>query len=82
MEKITKDELLAKLGGIALSDEELTQVTDGIKEPPVVGAPGAPGGNTIPDDTSTMDRPDCAYDCLMSGGSVAYCDGYCNGGAH
>ena len=29
MEKITKDELLEKLGGFALSDEELTQVSGG-----------------------------------------------------
>ena len=30
MEKITKEELLNKLGGIALSDEELEKVSGGI----------------------------------------------------
>ena len=75
MEKITKEELLNKLGGVALSDDELEMVSGGREiDTPTVSTPDPPIEPPAVDTTAK-----CIYDCSNSGLTWGQCLEICCG---
>ena len=76
MEKITKEELINKLGGIPLSDDELEMVSGGREiDSPTVSTP-----EPIDNEPPAVDlTAKCVYDCSNSGWTWAHCLEICCG---